>query len=97
MSHRYGGLVVAGATLAVGALAVFASAPAGARARSSTCGAASTARGSKFELRAADGSPLSERVVESGKIEPRSIRVDRQERSVLYRKDGREIRAALRG
>ena len=50
----------------------------------------------KFELRAADGSPLSERVVDSGKIEPRSIRVDRQERSVLYRKDGREIRAALR-
>jgi hypothetical protein len=50
----------------------------------------------KFELRAADGRPLSERVMDSGKIEAKSVRVDPSERSVFYRKDGREIRAALR-
>jgi hypothetical protein len=49
----------------------------------------------KFELRAADGKPPREHVVDSGKISPRSLRISRDHRSILYTKGGRRVSAAL--
>jgi hypothetical protein len=48
------------------------------------------------ELRAGDGRPPSERVVDSGKIDGKSLRITRDEQAIVYRKDGHQHRAALR-
>jgi hypothetical protein len=47
------------------------------------------------EVRAADGKPPREHVVDSGKISPRSLRISRDHRSILYVKDGRRVSAPL--
>lgn len=50
----------------------------------------------KAELRVADGTPPRERVVDSGKIPARSLKVARNERSISYTNNGRKVHAALR-
>jgi hypothetical protein len=50
----------------------------------------------QYELRAADGPARTERIVDSGKIDPTSLRISRDERTISYRKDGVAKSAPLR-
>ena len=48
------------------------------------------------ELRAADGTARKERIVDSGNLDLKSLKISRDEKTILYRKDGADKSAKLR-
>lgn len=49
----------------------------------------------RYELRAADGTPPKERIVDSGNLVPKSLEISPDEKTILYRKDGAAMSAAI--
>jgi len=54
------------------------------------------ARADPPELRAADGTARKERIVDSGNLDLKSLKISRDEKTILYRKDGADKSAKLR-